>query len=450
MSRTPYFSSLLLAQRNPFVVIDADARIRSVNASLETTLGYDTSELIGSPCCRLDANAAEDGCRHRRFFRDLEPYVETRALADGRGEVHFAQIQGFPIVDGQGQIFLGESLHLFQGQRQPGRMIGRSEQMRGLVQELKRAAATDVSVLLQGETGSGKELAAEFLHQHSTRANGPFVVVDCTVLSEDLFESELFGHVKGAFTGAVGNKTGLLELADAGTLFLDEIGELPLSQQPKLLRALESGMFRQVGSTKIRQANVRVVSATHRDLLAMVQQGHFRQDLYYRLAVLPLAIPPLRGRRADIPELTEHLLQEISAQSGHPYRITKDALRKLLLYQFPGNIRELRNLLHLATVLSADGVIDAEAIRLPVTAEQPASPTIPSSEAAELLHEHPSMTTLSPVEAVEAKYILQLLQRHRGSRKEVAASMSISERTLYRKLKRYRLNTTDERTHSGS
>lgn len=438
-TRSLTLSSLLLAQRKPFLIVAADGLIRDVNAPLIDAFGLERAALIGAPCCRLEAEAVDD-CRHRRFFRDLEPYVETHALCARDGVVSHAQIQGFPVIDEDGRVYLGESLHLPTGQSDAARgMVGDSQALRDLQRELTRAAATEAAVFLHGETGSGKELAAEFIHRLSRRARGPFVVVDCTVLSEDLFESELFGHVKGAFTGAIGNKTGLFELADTGTLFFDEIGELPLSQQPKLLRALETGVFRPVGATKSRRADVRVLSATHQDLYAMTQGGEFRRDLYYRLAVLPVEIPPLRARREDIPALVEHLLQEVTNEN-RCYRVGKEAMRKLLLYDYPGNIRELRNLLHLAAALSPDGIVTPDLIRLPerqdgTTGSAPNSTSAPTPDPRDPRFEH-----LSPIEAAEAGYILDLLHRHHGSRTEVAASMSISERTLYRKLKRYGLN----------
>ncbi len=431
--RTLTLSSLLRAQRKPFLVIDSNCRIRDANTPLETVFGMDRLNLTGCSCCQLDATAIED-CRHQRFFRDLEPYVETHSLKSANGDIRIAQLQGFPVIDDDGTVYLGESIHLPQGQTPVRRMVGNSAALRTLMQELTQAAVTQASVLLHGETGSGKELAAEFIHHLSPRSQGPFVVVDCTVLNEELFESELFGHIKGAFTGAISHKTGLFELADQGTLFFDEIGELPLSQQPKLLRALETGVFRPVGGTKTHRAEVRVISATHQDLRTMMQRGEFRQDLYYRLAVLPVEIPPLRERREDIPVLVEHLLPEISS-NNRVCRIQKEAMRKLLLYSFPGNIREMRNVLHLAAALSPDGVITPDLIRVSDHVQRQTS----GQE-----NRDPRMAQLSPIEAAEADYILELLRQCHGSRTEVAASMSISERTLYRKLKRYQLNIPHE------
>lgn len=451
MTRTSLFSSLLRAQRQPLLIIDADARIRFVNAAVHEVFGLTQADLADCPCCRLDVTAQSD-CRHRRFFHDLEPYSETHALIGPKGAPQFVQIQGFPVLDEEGRVYLGESLRLLKPGAAPldgEAIVGTSAVTQTLIRALVQSAASDVSILLHGETGSGKELAAEYIHRHSPRASGPFVVVDCTVLSEDLVESELFGHVKGAFTGAVGHKTGLLELADKGTLFLDEIGDLPLSQQPKLLRALESGQFRPVGATQTRHADVRVVSATHQDLRQLVQSGAFRQDLFYRLAVFPIEIPPLKARREDIPRIVERILLDIASTSGTGYRVSREAMRKLLLYDYPGNVRELRNIIHLAAAMSPNREITEDSIRLPASAVSPAH-ACPTTTFGRRKTDHQQFDQLSPIETAEADYILDLLRQHRGRRKEVAERLSISERTLYRKLKRYGLNTSPETTSNAS
>ncbi len=420
--------SLLERQSRPFLIVNAAGTLFRVNHALETFLGYEIGglkRLKGNP----DAQA-----RHQRFFHDLEPFVEHRTLRASDGKDLAVRVQGFPLLDTDGALYLGESVRPLCSAADDDQMLGDSAALQTLRERLVQAAATGAPVLLQGETGAGKELAARHLHKLSPRADKPFVVVDCTVLTEDLFETELFGHIKGSFTGASSNKTGLFELADGGTLFLDEIGELPLSHQPKLLRALETGSFRPLGATSMRNVDIRLVCATHQDLNALIQKGGFRQDLYYRLAVLPLRIPPLRERREDIPTLARHLLGQIHAADDQVFRLTRDALIKLLRYEYPGNIRELRNLLFLAATLSPGGDIDAKFIQLPSGGSDASSGiTAPQNTG-------PRPVGRSPVETAECEYIEGLLQRHSGSRKLVAASMNISERTLYRKMKRYGLS----------
>ncbi len=430
MSRVFTLQTLLESQPHPLLIVDVGLHLAAANKALETALGHPAAKLVGQACCALDAEP-QPHCRHRRFFQDLEPYTTTVPLAGGLAAV--AQVQGFPLLDTDGRLFLAEAVRPIGRTVTDDLMLGRSPGFQKIREELLRLAASDVPILLRGETGVGKEVAAEFVHRHSPRKRGPFVVVDCTAIAEDLFESELFGHQKGAFTGALNDKTGLFEMADGGTLFLDEIGELPLSQQPKLLRALETGRFRPVGGTRQHQAQVRVVSATHRDLRALIAEGGFRQDLYYRLAVAPVEIPPLRERREDIPVIADHLLAAIAHGLGRPLRIDAEAARKLLNYSYPGNVRELRNLLHLAASLSTDGIVRADLIRLPEATGGGAGP---------VLEQLRTLPGLSPLEAAEAGQILELMQSLGGNRRRVAAALGVSERTLYRKLKRYGLNRT--------
>ncbi len=248
-----------------------------------------------------------------------------------------------------------------------GRLIGGSAPMRELFATLSRVAPMDAAVLIHGETGTGKELIARAIHDASARAAKPFVVVDCAALPENLLDAELFGHTKGAFTGAIGSRAGAVEVADGGTVFLDEIGDLPLAMQPKLLRVLESRTVRRVGEAIHRPVDVRFVSATHRDLLTMVNAGEFREDLYFRLAVLPVTVPPLRNRREDI----EALVHEFWAEGGGSGRVSPDMMRELSSRTWRGNVRELRNFVERARALGA-----AEALAL-----TPTSPTERGSDA---------------------------------------------------------------------
>ncbi|MEG3639827.1 nif-specific transcriptional activator NifA [Magnetococcus sp. PR-3] len=242
-------------------------------------------------------------------------------------------------------------------------LLGEDPSMQAVMDLALKAAQWDSTVLITGESGTGKELVAHTIHYHSARANRPFVKVNCAALSDNLLESELFGHEKGAFTGAIGTRKGRFEMADGGTLFLDEIGEISPSFQSKLLRVLQEGEFERVGGTRTIRVNVRIVTATNQDLLARSQSGQFRADLFYRLYVLPIEIPALRERMQDLPMLTEALLGRIANKQERPLSITKEAIRRLMMYEWAGNVRELENCLERASVLSHEGHIDASNIQ---------------------------------------------------------------------------------------
>jgi transcriptional regulator with GAF, ATPase, and Fis domain len=320
-------------------------------------------------------------------------------------------------------------------------MAGSSAMFKQVVDQLRLAATSDAPVLVEGETGTGKDLAASFIHEHSARRDKPFLTLDCTVLTESLFESEVFGHMRGAFTGAIADKPGLFELADGGTLVLDEIGELSALSQAKLLRVLETGEFRRVGGRKVLHANVRVICATNRCLRSAVQQQGFRQDLFYRVACLPIRMPSLRERLDDIPELVEALLNRIQWRGGRRYSITDKALHWLQSYHFPGNIRELRNILEASAAQSLDGIIGVEQANDVIersrrsgsrpNTEDPVSRWGMNGTAA------PDADNSATLRNLEADYLVKLLETHQGSKREISRLLGISERTLYRKMKRY-------------
>ena len=239
-----------------------------------------------------------------------------------------------------------------------GQIIGNSPALEFVLAEVERVATTDSTVLVLGETGTGKELIARAIHNLSTRCGRPFVKLNCSAIPFDLLESELFGHEKGAFTGAIAQKIGRFEMAHTGTLFLDEIGDLPLALQPKLLRVLQEQEFERLGSGRTHRIDVRLVAATHRDLNQMVARNEFRSDLYYRLNVFPIPLPPLRERRQDIPVLVRHFVKTFSQRMGKPIRqIPKETLEAFTLYSWPGNVRELQNLIERAVIRSNDGVL---------------------------------------------------------------------------------------------
>src|SRR4051812_5847070 len=308
-------------------------------------------------------------------------------------------------------------------------IIGQSKQMKDVFAKIQRAAPVDSTVLVLGESGTGKELVAQGLHHNSNRKKGPFVAVNCAAVPATLVESELFGHVRGAFTGATDRRMGRFEQADGGTLFIDEIGDFELGLQAKLLRVLETFQVTPVGGHEDRKVNVRVLAATSRNIVQMVKEGTFREDLYYRLNVITITLPPLRDRNDDIPILCEHFLKEI-CDNKHTARkrISPEVMRRFSAYRWPGNVRELRNTLESMMVL-ADGEVLAEH-DLPERITQEALPQVSSGAI-------PSGLTM---EQLERLAITKTLQECSGNRTHAAARLGISVRTLQRKLRQYEMD----------
>jgi DNA-binding NtrC family response regulator len=308
-----------------------------------------------------------------------------------------------------------------------GSFVYKSKAMEGLIALAETAARADSTVIITGESGTGKDVLARFIHARSARADSPMISVNCAALPETLFESEFFGHERGAFTGATSTKRGLIEAADSSTLFLDEVGEMPLQTQVKLLRFLEEGRFRRVGSTRDRGADVRVIAATNRNLADDVSSGRFRADLFYRLNVISLHVTPLRQRREDIPALAAHFLALFRERFNRPaLDLSTEARARLAAYDWPGNVRELRNALERAAALAA---ADSETIR----ADQILPPSINQPGEAK------STADAAPVtlEQLERQHILRVLEESAGNRERAAALLGISARTLYRKLREY-------------
>jgi DNA-binding NtrC family response regulator len=295
-------------------------------------------------------------------------------------------------------------------------LVGRSPALRAVLEVLQAAAASDAGVLLLGESGTGKELAARALHQASSRGRGPFVTVNCAAIPETLLEAELFGHEKGAFTGADRRRTGLLQEADGGTLFFDEVGEMPLALQAKVLRVIEDKTIRPVGARETTQLDFRVVAATNADLAARVREGRFREDLYYRLAVIPVRIPSLRERPEDIPVLARHFLERQAAQAGKAIRGFDEAVMDWMLgYRWPGNVRELENAVARGVALATGPTLTLREVR-PLPAATP-----------------DASSSLRPTLAdLQAQYVDQVLAETQGDRRAAARILGVSLRTLQR------------------
>ena len=295
-------------------------------------------------------------------------------------------------------------------------MIGDSDVMKDVFRLIERAGPSDKAILIQGESGTGKELVARALHRCSTRVNNPMVTINCAALPEALLESELFGHEKGAFTGAVSAKPGLFEVADESTLFIDEIGELPGSLQAKMLRVLEDGSLRRVGSIKERKVNVRILAATNRDMTEEVAHGRFREDLFYRINVMSLELPPLRKRQGDIPLLVNHFL-------GSDWDIAPDAMRMLESYDWPGNIRQLANAIERAKILADDWHIRMQDL-----------PRELADNARSCIDELAQSDDLSSIERAK---IIEVLRRENGNKSRAARTLGIDRRKLYRLVEKY-------------
>ncbi len=414
----------------PAILLTRDRRILATNAAYRAKYGdvrsadhpcYAASHGYDSPCdqngglCPLRATI-ETGSRQRVF------QIHQGATGPYHVDVELEPVLG---TDGRIAYFL-ERIHEIPGSpsRSRGELVGRSPGFLRALGLLQRAASSEVPVLILGESGTGKELAARAVHQMSGRHTRPFMPVECSGLPESLFESELFGYEQGAFTGAHKAKRGLVDACAGGTLFLDEIGDVPLPVQVKLLRLLESGTFRRVGGTEPRRADFRLVCATHRDLAAMVADGTFRQDLYYRINAFPVVLPPLRERDADIPLLCESFL-------AHKYagkRIHPRALACLMQHDWPGNVRELRNVVQRMALLADGDELGVEHLPPELAgAARARTSSVPPPASAFVLED------LISLDEIQAEYLRWALERT-PDRAALASALGISERTLYRKL----------------
>jgi len=433
----PELVSYLESLVEPHILLDRQYRIIAANAAYRSQFSprapvigrtcYEVSHHFSVPCdqagesCPL-ARARESGQRERVLHLHHTPQGES-----------YVNIELTPLLDAEGEqaffIEKMEPLRVAQSRPAGQGLVGRSAAFQRMLELVARVGPSQASVLLLGESGTGKELVAQAVHDASPRAANPLVVVDCASLPESLFESELFGHERGAFTGASTTKPGLVEAASGGTLFLDEVGDIPLSMQVKLLRLLESGTYRRVGSTDLRRTDVRVVSATHRNLKAMVADGRFREDRYYRLSTFPIALPALRERADDIALLAVALLDRVAPQRR--LSLSADTQELLKRYPFPGNVRELRNVLERAALLADGHSIEPAHVERALDAGVALSLVdLPSTKPA------PAGASAlgSSLRSVERATLQAQLKAHQGSRAELAQKLGISERSLYRKL----------------
>lgn len=423
--------SLLDGLPEPRIVMNADYRIVAANAAyirefaggkpIAGRMCYEVSHHFDVPC-----DQAGESCPLKQSLQSGTPQRVLHLHQTPRGEEH-VDVETTPIRDDQGQIvYFVETMRVVrQASSRPAAqgLVGRSPAFVGMLEKVLRVANSNAAVLLLGETGTGKELVAHAIHEASAREAGSFVAVDCAGMTETLFESELFGYEKGAFTGAINRKSGLVEAANGGTLFLDEIGELPITLQVKLLRLLETGTYRRVGGLEWLPADFRLICATHRDLRAMVQAETFRRDLYFRINTFPIHTPALHERAEDIPLLAISLLERVDRKTKRQF--SPAALTWLSRRRYSGNIRELRNLIERATLLADGATVDLQNL----TEMADDMPAIEANAAG-----HFQVAEVIDLATLETRYLEWAKSRLGGDLPTLALQLGISQRTLYRKL----------------
>lgn len=425
--------SFLEHELQPMIVLDPDYNILAANTAYQHQFGSVSQSYVGQKCFRVshhyDAPCDQSGehCPMKKAFESGGPDRVLHIHHTPRGPEH-VDVELRPILDDKREViaYVERLTTVKNASAQPSAegLVGGAVAFNAALGSLQRVAPSMLPVLLLGESGTGKELFARAVHEASHRAQGPFVVVDCSGFTETLFESELFGYEKGAFTGAVGRKPGLVETAKGGTLFLDEVGDIPLPMQVKLLRLIESGTFRRIGSVETQRADFRLVAATHRSLTEMITDGRFRQDLYYRLSAFPIHLPALRERLEDIPMLVSSFLRR-GNRPGMADHIAVDAeaMAHLQAQSWPGNIRELRNVLDRARLFADDGVIRLEHVKPFESAGSKVSVWLRP----ELVGQQRPRLSDEALRNTASTY--------EGTRKQLAADLGLSERSLYRKLK---------------
>jgi PAS domain S-box-containing protein len=460
------FDALLGALGRFFIVADVDYRVMAHSPALSRMVEWPTAELAGAPLEALFGAAlfgADSAVRRAVAGGNRREGLRAELPARGGGTLTVS-VSVAPLADdhtcGRPEARIVVVIRPDTTTEDDARevpayhgVVGQSPAMQRIFRLIELLRERDATVLLTGESGTGKEVVAQAIHRTSQRASGPFVAVNCAALPGELLESELFGHVRGAFTGAVRDRAGRFELAAGGTLFLDEIGELAPALQAKLLRALQEHAFERVGDTRTRSVDVRVIAATNRDLGRAVSEGRFREDLYYRLRVIPIEIPPLRQRREDMLPLIRHLLHRIGQRHNRSLRLAPTALRALLAYGWPGNVRELENVLEYATTVCEGQTIHLDDMPPEVLTvrgghvadAQPGAvadaAVAASATAAGLVPEPlPPLLRLTPAELAESALIRSALERTRYRRAAAAELLGFSRTTLWRKMKELRLH----------
>ena len=424
--------SMINSIDKPAIFINTQYVILAVNDAYRDT--YENEVRVGNSRCYEISHGHSKPCDQHGELCPIQACQSTQR-ASSVMHVHntdfgktYCDILMKPVKDENG-ITTGfleilDKINFASVESEKNKMLGTSVPFKNMLTKINRAAKAEISVLLHGETGTGKELVAKALHDASRRSKKPFVVIECTGLNENLFESELFGHEKGSFTGAVQNKKGLIEEAQGGTVFFDEIADVTLSMQVKLLRLIETQCYRTVGGTKLKKADFRLICASHKNLLDLVEQGLFRKDLYYRIAGFPISLPSLSERQDDIPALANHFLQGSEMKYK---KFSKAAMKHLCEYSFPGNIRELKSIVEQSVLLADEDIIELN--DLPEQTKVKGAVNNVSN-----LPE-----TLVSLDELEKRYLTNLCIDPKHTIDELAKKLDVSTRTLYRKLQKYGL-----------
>lgn len=440
-SRDTFVQTILDSVADGVFTVDPDFRITSFNRAAERILGIPAQQAIGQQCCEIfRADICHADCALRKSIATGREIIDRSvSILNDKGKRIPISISTAVLMDDRGKVMGGvetfrdlsalEELRKKISQNYSYEdIISKNHRIQSIFNILPDIAESDSTVLIEGPSGSGKELFARAIHNLSTRKKGPYIVINCGALPDTLLESELFGYVKGAFTDAKRDKPGRFAMAEGGTLFLDEVGDLSFSMQVKLLRVLQEKEYEPLGATHTAKSNVRILAATHFDLLEQVEQKRFRQDLYYRLNVIKIALPPLCERREDIPLLIDHFLDRFNLRMGKNIGgVSDEVLRCLMGYGYPGNVRELENIIEHACVLCRGHSIGIEHL--------PPEIGVPETTSAE--ESAPAGSTTPSLRATEIDLIRKTLAKHKGNRILAAQELGIHKTTLWRKMNRY-------------
>jgi PAS domain S-box-containing protein len=433
----PALDTILNSIADGVFTIGLDKKVTSFNTAAEQITGIHREQAIGQKCFDVfHANICQGSCAMEKTMKSGKPIIALRInILNSEGKIVPVSVSTAVLKDAKAKIIGGvETFRDLSAIEEMRREIARQYSFEDIVSKnheiqkifnmLPDIAKSGSTVLIQGPSGSGKELFARAIHNQSNRAKGPYIIVNCGALPDTLLESELFGYTRGAFTDAKKDKPGRFALAEGGTLFLDEIGDLPLSLQVKILRVVQNGEYEPLGSIKPVKANVRIIAATNRDLMQMLSQGKFREDLYYRLNVIKITLPALAQRREDIPLLVEHFIHKFNIKMVRKITgVSPEVMELFMSYDFPGNIRELENIIEHAFVLCRNSIITTSHLPQELKDHSPQIKATPS-------------TKTPPLKEAEAQVVLAALKKHDGHRGKAAQELGIDKSTLWRKMKK--------------